>query len=253
MPKIYLMKIIGIIPARYASTRFPGKPLVEIDGVSMIRRVYQQVEAANSISKTIVATDDERIFNHVKAFGGNVMMTADTHESGTERIAEVIKKTNESFDIAINIQGDEPFIQSQLIDDLANFLIKNPTFKIATAAKKITDKETLFNPNSVKVVFSNSGKALYFSRQTIPYIRGVENDDWLDRQDFYKHIGIYAFRTSALLEIIEQPMSNFEKSESLEQLRWLENDYVIGVMPTDFEAVGIDTPEDLERVARRKD
>lgn len=247
------MKVIGIIPARYASTRFPGKPLVEIDGVSMIRRVYQQVEAANWVTKTIVATDDERIFNHVKAFGGHVMMTADTHESGTERIAEVIKKTNESFDMAINIQGDEPFIQPQLIDDLAIFLTKNPLFNIATAAKKITDKETLFNPNSVKVVFSHSGKALYFSRQTIPYIRGVENDNWLDRQDFYKHIGIYAFRTSTLLEIIQKPMSNFEKSESLEQLRWLENDYIIGVMPTAFETIGIDTPEDLERVARSKD
>lgn len=246
--KSYNMKIIGIIPARYASTRFPGKPLVKIDGVSMIQRVYQQVEAAELITKTIVATDDERIFNHVKSFGGNVIMTAETHQSGTERIAEVVEKTAEHFDIAINIQGDEPFIQPQLIDDLTNFLIENPPFNIATAAKKITDKETLFNPNSVKVVFSQSGKALYFSRQTIPYIRGVEKVNWLNQQDFFKHIGIYAFRTSTLLEIIQQPMSNFEKSESLEQLRWLENDYIIGVLQTEFETIGIDTPEDLERV-----
>lgn len=242
------MKIIGIIPARYASTRFPGKPLVEIKGLSMIQRVYQQVEAANLITKTIVATDDERIFNHVQSFGGNVMMTAETHESGTERIAEVVKKINDNFDIAINIQGDEPFIQPQLIDDLANFLIENPSFNIATAAKKITDNKTLFNPNSVKVVFSQSGKALYFSRQTIPYIRGFEKENWLEQQDFFKHIGIYAFRTSTLLEIIQQPISNFEKSESLEQLRWLENDYIIGVLKTEFETIGIDTPEDLERV-----
>jgi len=244
------MKIIGIIPARYDSTRFPGKPLVKIKGVSMIQRVYEQVQAAELITKTIVATDDERIFNHVKSFDGNVIMTAKTHESGTERIAEVIKKIDDNFDIAINIQGDEPFIQPLLIGDLANFLIKNSQFNIATAAKKIMDKETLFNPNAVKVVFSQSGKALYFSRQTIPYIRGVKNDKWLEQQDFYKHIGIYAFRTPTLLEIIEKPMSNFEKSEALEQLRWLENDYIIGVMPTEFETIGIDTPEDLERVAR---
>lgn len=244
------MKIIGIIPARYDSTRFPGKPLVKIKGVSMIQRVYEQVQAAELITKTIVATDDERIFNHVKSFDGNVIMTAKTHESGTERIGEVIKKIDDNFDIAINIQGDEPFIQPLLIGDLANFLIKNSQFNIATAAKKIMDKETLFNPNTVKVVFSQSGKALYFSRQTIPYIRGVKNDKWLEQQDFYKHIGIYAFRTPTLLEIIEKPMSNFEKSEALEQLRWLENDYIIGVMPTEFETIGIDTPEDLERVAR---
>ncbi len=244
------MKIIGIIPARYDSTRFPGKPLVKIKGVSMIQRVYEQVQAAELITKTIVATDDERIFNHVKSFDGNVIMTAKTHESGTERIAEVIKKIDDNFDIAINIQGDEPFIQPLLIGDLANFLIKNSQFNIATAAKKIMDKETLFNPNAVKVVFSQSGKALYFSRQTIPYIRGVKNDKWLEQQDFYKHIGIYAFRTPTLLEIIEKPMSNFEKSEALEQLRWLENDYIIGVMPTEFETIGIDTPEDLEQAAR---
>lgn len=242
------MQIIGIIPARYASTRFPGKPLVNIKGKSMIQRVYEQVEAASLVTNTIVATDDERIFNHVKSFGGNVMMTAETHQSGTERIAEVVENMEEDFDIAINIQGDEPFIQPQLINDLANFLIQNPQFNIATAAKKITDNETLFNPNSVKVVFSQSGKALYFSRQTIPYLRGVETENWLKQQDFYKHIGIYAFRTSTLLEIIKKPISNFEKSESLEQLRWLENDYIIGVMPTEFETIGIDTPEDLERV-----
>lgn len=242
------MKIIGIIPARYASTRFPGKPLVEINGISMIQRVYQQVEAADSITKTIVATDDERIYNHVKDFGGNVMMTLETHKSGTERIAEVIKKSSEQFDGAINIQGDEPFIQPRLIDDLANFLVQNPEFNIATAAKKITDTETLFNPNAVKVVFSQSGKALYFSRQTIPYIRGVEKENWLNQQGFFKHIGIYAFRTPTLLEIIEKPISNFEKSESLEQLRWLENNYIIGVLQTKFESIGIDTPEDLLKV-----
>ena len=244
--QIKKMKIIGIIPARFASTRFPGKPLIDIKGISMIQRVYQQVETADLISKVIVATDDERIYNHVHSFGGNVLMTAKTHQSGTERIAEVVRKLGDDFDIAINIQGDEPFIQPQLIDDLADFLIDNASFNIATAAKKITEETTLLNPNVVKVVFSNTGKAMYFSRQAIPYIRGVEKEKWLEQQDFYKHIGIYAFRTSALLEVVEKPVSDFEKSESLEQLRWLENDYTIGVMKTEYETIGIDSPEDLE-------
>lgn len=242
------MKIIGIIPARYASTRFPGKPLVKIKGTSMIQRVYQQVEAADLITKAIVATDDERIFHHVQSFGGNVVKTLSTHQSGTERIAEVVENSEETFNIAINIQGDEPFIQPQLIDDLTNFLLQNPQFNIATAAKKITDTATLFNPNVVKVVFSKTGKALYFSRQTIPYIRGAEKDSWLNQQDFYKHIGIYAFRISTLLEVVKKDSSRLENSESLEQLRWLEHDYTIGVMPTEFETIGIDTPEDLERI-----
>jgi 3-deoxy-manno-octulosonate cytidylyltransferase (CMP-KDO synthetase) len=243
------MKIIGIIPARFASTRFPGKPLVKIGDKTMIQRVYEQVNRTNYINKTIVATDDERIFNHVQSFGGNVLMTAPNHESGTARCAEIIEQLKgqsaENFDIAINIQGDEPFIQPQLIDDLVAFLVENKTFDIATAAKKITDARTLFNPNVVKVVLSESSKGLYFSRQTIPYIRGTEEEHWLGEQDFYKHIGIYAFRTKTLLEIVKSPVSPLEKSESLEQLRWLYNDYTIGVLKTDFETVGIDTPEDL--------
>ena len=242
------MKIIGIIPARFASTRFPGKPLVDIKGISMIQRVYRQVEAADLINKVVVATDDTRIYNHVQSFGGAVVMTSNTHQSGTERIAEVVRKSDGDFDIAINIQGDEPFIQPQLIDDLAKFLMNNSSFNIATAAKKITEKTTLFNPNVVKVVFSNTGKALYFSRQVIPYIRGIEKEKWLEQQDFYKHIGIYAFRTTALLEVIQKPMSSFEKSESLEQLRWLENNYTIGVMKTKYETIGIDSPEDLKQI-----
>lgn len=246
------MKIIGIIPARFASTRFPGKPLVKIGDKTMIQRVYEQVEAANFIHKTIVATDDERIFTHVQSFEGNVLMTAPTHESGTERCAEIMdylkNNQNENFDIAINIQGDEPFIQPQLIDDLANFLIKNQQFEIATAAKKITDFDILFNRNVVKVVLSESSKALYFSRQTIPFVRGLEKENWLVKQDFYKHIGIYAFRTATLSKIVKDAASPLEKSESLEQLRWLYHDYTIGVLKTEFETVGIDTPEDLLKV-----
>lgn len=246
------MKIIGIIPARFASTRFPGKPLVKIGDKSMIQRVYEQVEKANYIEKAVVATDDERIFEHVKGFGGNVQMTASHHQSGTERCAEVIynlqNESNETYDIAINIQGDEPFIQPQLIDDLADFLIRNQAFKIGTAAKQIKDSKTLFNPNVVKVVFSESEKALYFSRQTIPYIRGVEKENWLEKQDFYKHIGIYAFRTSTLLELIKKPVADLELCESLEQLRWLANDYTIGILKTTFETIGIDTPEDLNSI-----
>jgi 3-deoxy-manno-octulosonate cytidylyltransferase (CMP-KDO synthetase) len=251
------MKIIGIIPARFASTRFPGKPLVKIGEKTMIQRVYEQVEAASYIHKTIVATDDERIFKHVQSFGGNVLMTAPTHESGTERCAEIIdllktkqNKQPENFDIAINIQGDEPFIQPQLIDDLAVFLINNKKFEIATAAKKITDSDVLFNPNVVKVVLSESSKALYFSRQTIPFIRGVEKENWLNKQDFYKHIGIYAFRTETLLKIVKNTAASLEQSESLEQLRWLYHDYTIGVLKTNFETIGIDTPEDLTKDGR---
>lgn len=245
------MKIIGIIPARFASSRFPGKPLAKIGAFSMIQRVYQQVEAANYINKTIVATDDNRIFEHIKDFGGNVMMTSSKHQSGTERCAEVIEKleneNGESYDIAINIQGDEPFIQPQLIDDVAQFLIKNSQFDIATAAKKITDNETLFNPNVVKAVFSKRAKAIYFSRQTIPYVRGKSTNNWLTEQDFYKHIGIYAFTTTALSKIVNEPISNLEKSEALEQLRWLDNDYSIGILTTEFETIGIDTQEDLAK------
>lgn len=246
------MKIIGIIPARFASTRFPGKPLVKIGNQTMIQRVYQQVKKAKYIHKVVVATDDERIFEHIKNFGGNVVMTATHHQSGTERCAEVVKTLQQTFketyDIAINIQGDEPFIQPELIDNLADFLIRNRNFNIATAAKRITDTETLFNSNVVKVVFSKTAKALYFSRQTIPYIRGVEKEKWLEKQDFYKHIGIYAFRISTLSEIVTQPMAALEHSESLEQLRWLFNDCTIGILKTELETIGIDTVEDLERV-----
>ncbi len=247
------MKIIGIIPARFASSRFPGKPLVEIQGKTMIQRVYEQVEKAELVNKTIIATDDERIFNHVKSFGGQVLMTHNKHQSGTERCAEIIeilKNKNEVFDIAINIQGDEPFIAPELISDLSKFLISNNHFQIATSAKKISNEETLFNNNVVKVVKSNQWKALYFSRQTIPFIRGEMQENWLSKHDFYKHIGIYAFRTATLLEIVKLPISTLEKLESLEQLRWLENDFPIGIMETELETIGIDTPEDLEKAIK---
>lgn len=244
------MKIIGIIPARFASSRFPGKPLAKIGEKTMIQRVYEQVEKANLINKTIVATDNQQIFDHVQSFGGHVMMTNENHESGTERCAEIIeqlKNNKEVFDIAINIQGDEPFIATELINDLANFLIANHQFQIATSSKKISDEETLFNNNVVKVVTSNCFKALYFSRQTIPFIRGEAKKNWLTKHQYFKHIGIYAFRTKTLLEIVKHPVAVLEQLESLEQLRWLANDYAIGVMETTLETIGIDTPEDLKK------
>ena len=246
------MKIIGIIPARFASSRFPGKPLAKIGTKTMIQRVYEQVEKANLVNKTVVATDDERIFKHVQEFGGHVVMTKENHQSGTERCAEVIEKlkmNNESFDIVINIQGDEPFIAPELINNLANFSINNQHFEITTSAKKISNEENLFNNNIVKVIKSNHSKALYFSRQTIPFIRGEAKENWLAKHDYFKHIGIYAFRTTTLLEIVNQPISSLEQLESLEQLRWLANDYSIGIMETDLETIGIDTKEDLERAA----
>lgn len=240
------MRVIGIIPARYASSRFPGKPLVEINGKTMIQRVYEQVSKASSIQEVIVATDDERIYKHVVAFG-KVVMTAEDHQSGTDRCAEVLSKVT-GFDIVVNIQGDEPFINPLQIDNVVSLLAENEDFDVATLAKKIDDEVTLFNPNAVKVVFDKKGKALYFSRSPIPHCRGKEQADWLARASFFKHIGMYAFRANKLLTLADLKQSTLELTESLEQLRWLENGYSIGVGLTEFETLGIDTPEDLELI-----
>lgn len=240
------MKIIGIIPARYASTRFPGKPLVDIAGKTMIQRVYEQVKSCKSLTEVVVATDDTRIQQHVEAFGGQVMMTSSEHPSGTDRCAEVVQAYND-YDVVINIQGDEPFINPEQIDMLAALFHESDT-EIGTLVKRIETTVELFNENSPKVVFNSKRQALYFSRQTIPFQRGVEREHWLDNQVYYKHIGIYGYRTAVLQEITNLKASAFEKSESLEQLRWLENGYVIKVAESTFETVAVDTPEDLEHI-----
>lgn len=240
------MKIIGIIPARYASTRFPGKPLELIAGKSIIERVYEQCKKAKSLEDVLVATDDERIYKHVESFGGLVEMTSTSHETGTDRCAEAAGKVNgfEKYDYIVNIQGDEPFIKPQLINDLCEVL----DFKteIATTVKRIESLEDLNNPNVVKAVLTMRKQALYFSRQAIPYIRDVPKEKWLKKAEFFKHIGIYAFRSDILSQIVKLPANVLEQNEKLEQLRWLGYGFRIQAVETTFESIGIDTPKDLE-------
>jgi len=234
---------IGIIPARFASTRFPGKPLVDIAGKSMIQRVYEQALKAKSLSKVVIATDDERIADEVKRFGGEFVFTSSQHQSGTDRCAEVIDKIP-GFDIVINIQGDEPFIEPSQIDLLASCFIEDKV-QLATLIKPIQSQESIYNPNSPKVVIDVNGRAMYFSRSPIPFIRNGEPGVWAEKHQFYKHIGIYGYRTESLNEITKLPPSSLEIAESLEQLRWIENGFYIQTKVTDLETVAIDTPEDL--------
>lgn len=234
---------IGIIPARFASTRFPGKPLVDIAGKSMIQRVYEQALKAKSLSKVVIATDDERIADEVKRFGGEFVFTSSQHQSGTDRCAEVIAKIP-GFDIVINIQGDEPFIEPSQIDLLASCFIEDKV-QLATLIKPIQSQESIYNPNSPKVVIDVNGRAMYFSRSPIPFIRNGEPGVWAEKHQFYKHIGIYGYRTESLKEITKLPPSSLEIAESLEQLRWIENGFYIQTKVTDLETVAIDTPEDL--------
>ncbi|MBR6593166.1 MAG: 3-deoxy-manno-octulosonate cytidylyltransferase [Prevotella sp.] len=239
------MKFIGIIPARYASTRFPGKPLVKLGGKFMIERVYEQVAAV--LDDTCVATDDQRIFDAVKAFGGNVVMTSPDHKSGTDRIEEAVTKIEGCYDVVVNIQGDEPFIQRSQIETVCR-CFDDPSTQIATLGKPFgNDIESIANPNSPKIVVDNNGYAMYFSRSVIPYIRGREQAEWPKAYPFLKHIGLYAYRRNVLSEITQLPQSPLEIAESLEQLRWLQNGYRIKVGQTDVETIGIDTPEDLAR------
>ncbi len=242
------MKIIGIIPARYASSRFPGKPLADIGGKSMIQRVYEQVKGCTSLAEVVVATDDQRIEEHVRSFAGNVIMTSSKHESGTDRCAEVVSKIN-GFDVAINIQGDEPFINPLQIDLLCS-LFNDPKTDIGTLIKKIDKQEDLFSENTPKVIVGSEQQALYFSRQTIPFLRGIPNTEWLRQHTFYKHIGVYGYKTAVLQEITQLPISSLEKAEALEQLRWLENGYRIRVAETAYDTVAVDRPEDLETIKR---
>lgn len=243
------MKILAIIPARYASTRFPGKPLVEINGKTMIQRVYEQVQKVSNPLEIVIATDDNRIFEHAKSFGANVIMTSEKHPSGTDRCYEAYLKLNTYYDAIINIQGDEPFIKPEQIEQLMN-CFEDENTEIATLKKKITDITLVENPNIVKVVTDNSGFAMYFSRSPIPHVRNEPKSNWLQNTDFYKHIGVYGYKAEILKKITQLIPSNLELTESLEQLRWLENGFKIKVAETTFESIGIDTPEDLEKITK---
>ena len=238
------MKFIGLIPARYASTRFPGKPLALLGGKPVIQRVYEQV--ASVLDDACVATDDERIFDCVKNFGGKVVMTRTDHKSGTDRIEEAIEKIGGDYDVIVNIQGDEPFIQRSQIETVCRCFDDEKT-QIATLGKPFTDMDAVANPNSPKIVIDNNSFAMYFSRSIIPFVRGKEQAEWLQHYPFLKHLGIYAYRRDVLRQITQLPQSSLEIAESLEQLRWLQNGFKIKVGLTDVETVGIDTPDDLKR------
>ncbi|MBN2616545.1 MAG: 3-deoxy-manno-octulosonate cytidylyltransferase [Bacteroidales bacterium] len=244
------MKVLGVIPSRYASSRFPGKSLADVCGKSMIRRVYEQALKSKMLDQVVVATDDDRILNHVKEFGGDVLMTDQQHPNGTARCEEVLRKLEEeghSFDVVVNIQGDEPFIQPEQIEKVI-VPFRDNRVQISSLAAEIKNQETLFNPNEVKVVMNDNGFALYFSRHPIPYIRDAKEADWLKLFSFYKHLGLYAFRSDVLKKIVQLIPSQLEQAENLEQLRWLEKGYGIHMSLTDYEAQGIDTPEDLAKL-----
>lgn len=239
------MKIIGIIPSRYASTRFPAKSLALIKGKSMIQRVYEQAQKSRALNAIVVATDHQEIFDHVQKFGGEVCMTSSDHVSGTDRCHEAFLLQEKRYDYIINIQGDEPFIQPAQIDLLANKL--DGITEIATLVKPLESEEQLFNPNVVKAVLSKTMEALYFSRSPVPHIRNTPQKEWLTKHTFYKHIGMYAYRADVLEKLTKLSVSSLEKAESLEQLRWLENGFKIMVAETLTETIGIDTPDDLQK------
>ena len=244
------MKILGIIPARYGSTRFEGKPLALINGKMMIQRVYEQAKKADKLAEVVVATDDERIFNAVVGFGGKAVMTSTNHKSGTDRCREVVDKIGAGFDAVINIQGDEPYINPLQINQIAE-LISDKDTPLASLCKPISDYDELVSHNAVKVVFDKDGKALYFSRYAIPFMRNVEDDKiWMSKRTFYKHIGIYAYKTDVLKEVSALPQSGLELAESLEQLRWLENGYTVRMGVTEFESFSVDVPDDIVKIEK---
>ena len=244
------MAKLGIIPARYASTRFPGKPLIDIDGKTMIQRVYEQACSASSLDKVVIATDDTRIIEEVQRFGGDYVLTRADHQSGTDRCAEVAAKIT-GFDVIINIQGDEPYIDPVQINLLSS-CFEDPDVQLATLIKNIHDDDELFNPNIPKVVINSSHQAIYFSRQPIPFIRHEQEKNWAAAHQFYKHIGIYGYTIDALLQITSLQPSSLELAESLEQLRWIENGFKIQTKITALETIAVDTPEDLEKIIRLK-
>lgn len=246
------MKFIGIIPARYSSSRFPGKPLHIIEGKSMIQRVYEQCRKSAVLSELVVATDDDRIFDHVQSFGGNVLMTEESHSCGTERCREAFhslkaEKYLEEEDIVINIQGDEPLIDPKQIELLCS-LFKRDEVQIATLIRKIDSEKDLTSNTVMKVVTDKNNKALYFSRNIIPFFYGAGEKDRLLLHTYYMHVGIYAYSAGILDEIVKLPPSALEKAESLEQLRWLENGYPIHVGLTDIESHSVDRPEDVSKI-----
>ena len=238
------MKFIGIIPARYASTRFPGKPLAMLGGRTVIQRVYEQVSSA--LDEAYVATDDERILQAVRQFGGRAVMTRADHRSGTDRIEEAAQLIRTDADVVINVQGDEPFIQRSQLETV-KALFADPEAQICTLGKPFESIDAVMNPNSPKIVCDVRGYALYFSRSPIPYVRGRDQQEWLQAFPYLKHIGLYAYRREVLREITRLPQSPLELAESLEQLRWLQHGYRIRVGLTDVETIGIDTPADLTR------
>jgi 3-deoxy-manno-octulosonate cytidylyltransferase (CMP-KDO synthetase) len=243
-------KFIAIIPSRYGSTRFPGKPLADIAGKIMIQRVYEQVIQA--VEEVWVATDDERIAEAVRGFGGNAVMTSDEHRSGTDRCAEAVKiisrSTGKNFDVVINVQGDEPFIQPEQILTLKKPFVRDAGTEIATLIEQIVRTEVLLNPAEAKVALDIHGNAIYFSRLPIPMVVKKEQSEWVENFRYFNHVGIYAYRTDILEKLSNLLEGTLEKAESLEQLRWLENGYKIKTEVTDHGTVGIDTPEELERI-----
>ncbi|MDH5365668.1 MAG: 3-deoxy-manno-octulosonate cytidylyltransferase [Cyclobacteriaceae bacterium] len=242
------MKILGIIPSRYSSTRFPAKALADIAGKSMIQRTYEQAKQCELLNDVIVATDHQEIFDCVNRFDGQACMTKSTHQSGTDRCYEALHVQANKYDYVINIQGDEPFINPEQITQLAHLL--DGKTQLATLVKTIDHKEDIFNPNVVKVIFNQSNEAIYFSRNPIPFGRNFSQDEWHNNHTYHKHIGIYAYRTDILKQITKLPTSSLENAESLEQLRWVENGYKIKIATTEFETIGIDTPEDLDKALK---
>ncbi|MEG0602073.1 MAG: 3-deoxy-manno-octulosonate cytidylyltransferase [Mucinivorans sp.] len=240
-----MTKFTAIIPARYASSRFPGKPLAMIGQKTMIQRVYER--AAECFSRAVVATDDLRIFDHVTGFGGQAIITSPDHRSGTDRVGEVVEKLEAQNDVIINIQGDEPFISTAQLGQIKD-LFQDPACSIATLVKPFAADEDIFNPNAVKAVVSSDMTALYFSRSAIPYLRGVEPSLWAARHTYYRHVGLYGYRGDVLLRLVALAQGELEKCESLEQLRWLEAGYKIKVALTYENSYGIDTPEDLDQL-----
>jgi len=239
--------VIGVIPSRYASHRLPAKPLVDLCGKPMVQRVYEQTKKSQLLDRVVVATDDVRIEEAVRQFGGDVMLTSQDIASGSDRVAAVA--LHMPGDIFVNIQGDEPLIAPEMIDQGVQLLLDDTSTPVGTLIKQISSQEELFNPNVVKVVLNHSGYALYFSRSTVPYMRGeTEKSRWLEQHTFYKHIGLYVFRRKFLIQYAQLPVSHLEKAEKLEQLRILEAGYKIKAGITTYDSIPIDTPEDVARV-----
>jgi 3-deoxy-manno-octulosonate cytidylyltransferase (CMP-KDO synthetase) len=244
-----MVHAVGIIPARYASTRLPGKPLVDLGGKSMIQRVVEQARLS-SLSRVVVATDDERIAEHVRGFGGEAALTSPDHPSGTDRVFDAYQQLGIAADCVINIQGDEPFIHPAQIEALVQLFAAEKAPQLATLVKPVLSEDELFSPHLPKVVLDAAGYALYFSRHPLPYQRQAAPEQWLSQHRYLRHIGLYAYRPDVLAAITQLPPSSLEQAESLEQLRWLENGYRILTAETELETIGIDTPEDVERARR---